>query len=278
MTESSRAAKVASFRALHTKGFIIPNPFDIGSARLLEALGFEALASTSAGFAHTLGRPDGKTTRDEVMTHLEALCNSVSIPVSADLENCYGDSPEVVAETIRMAATAGCAGGSVEDSTGQQGEPIYPFELSVERVRAAADRGHSVKGGFVLTARAENYLVGRRDLKDTIKRLQAYQDAGADVLFAPGLTAVEDIKTVLKEVNRPLNVILVGGLTLTVSQLFALGVRRVSSGGSLARAAYGEMVRAARELQSAGTRTFLDRAISSPKINAVLAGERSTDL
>jgi 2-methylisocitrate lyase-like PEP mutase family enzyme len=268
----SRADKVVAFRELHTEGFIIPNPFDQGSAKLLEVMGFKALASTSAGFAHTLGRADGSTRRTEVLGHLQALCSTVSIPVSADLENCYGDAPEQVAETITLAAACGCAGGSVEDATGSEADPLYGFELAVERVRAAAEAARGVHGGFVLTARAENYLVGRPDLKDTIRRLQAYQEAGADVLFAPGLTQAEDIRTVLKEVDRPLNVILVGGLALTASELIALGVRRLSTGGGLARAAYGELIRAAGELQSHGTRDYLERAVSSPKLNAILAG------
>ncbi|MGJ0223564.1 isocitrate lyase/PEP mutase family protein, partial [Streptococcus pyogenes] len=193
-------------------------------------------------------------------------------PVSADLENCYGHEPEVVAETIRLTAEAGCAGGSVEDATGSEDGSIYEFTLAVERVRGAVQAAGSVEGGFVVTARAENYLFGHNDLKDTIRRLQAYEEAGADVLFAPGLTKADDIKTVLKEISRPLNVILIPGLALSASELFELGVSRLSTGGGLARAAYGEMVRAARELQTQGTRGYLERAISSPKLNGILSG------
>ena len=268
----NRSHLVQRFRRLHDRGFIIANPFDQGSARLLALMGFEALASSSAGFAHTVGRPDGAARREEVLAHLALLCNAVAVPVSADLENGYGDAPEAVADTIRRAAAAGCAGGSIEDRTGRDADPLYGLELAVERIRAAAEAARQVPGGFVLTARAENFLVGRADLGDTIRRLQAYQDAGADVLFAPGLTTAQQITTVLKEIDRPLNVILVRALAQTVPQLFALGVRRVSTGGSLARAAYGEMVRAARELQEEGTREYLARALTGGQINAALSG------
>lgn len=253
---TTAADKSARFVALHAapRCFLMPNPFDVGSARLLENLGFEALASTSAGFAFTHGKPDMGVTRDEKMQHLRELCAATRLPVSADLQNGFGDRPEDAAETIRQAVAAGAVGGSIEDCSGDATDPIYDIGLATERIRAAAEAARSAPFKFVLTARAENLLWGRNDLPDTIRRLQAFQEAGADVLFAPGLRTVEDIRTVLQSVDRPLNVIMgLTGVTLTVPQLEALGVRRISVGGSLARAAYGAVLRAAQEIREQGS-------------------------
>jgi 2-methylisocitrate lyase-like PEP mutase family enzyme len=198
------------FRALHARpgAFIIPNPWDVGSARILTQLGFEALATTSAGFAFSLGMPDATVDRDTVMKHAYALAAATDVPVSGDLENGYGDAPEVVAETVRLAAVAGLVGCSIEDATGRPDDPIYDIGPATERIRAAVAAARSQPFPFTLTARAENYLHGRPDLEDTIKRLCAYQDAGADVLYAPGLATREEIAEVIRSVNRPVNVLM----------------------------------------------------------------------
>lgn len=261
------------FRQLHEqdRAFIIPNPWDIGTARLLELLGFQALASTSAGYAFSRGLPDNAIGRDQMLAHLRELAAATALPVSADLENGFGDSPDTVAETIRLAAATGIVGGSIEDATGRADDPIYAHELAVERVRAAAEAARGLPFPFTLTARAENYLVGRADLKDTIKRLQAYQDAGADVLYAPGLKSRDDIAAVLSSVDRPLNVIMgFPDVALTLEELSAMGVKRVSVGGSLARAALGAFLRAAQELRDHGTFSYAKDAISSMEINRML--------
>ena len=243
---TSQADKARAFRALHEASvpFVIPNPWDIGSARLLEALGFRALATTSAGYAFTLGLPDNAVGREQMIRHLAELAPSTDLPVSADLENGFGDDPETVAETIRMAAATGVVGGSIEDATTRSDEPIYPQSQAVERVAAAVDAARSLAFPFVLTARAENYLYGRRDLDDTIRRLQAYEAAGADVLYAPGLRAIEDVRAICAAVSRPVNVL--AGPGFTVEQLAEAGVRRVSLGGALSRAALRAFFRARR--------------------------------
>ena len=204
---ATQAEKAAAFRELHERegAFLIPNPWDLGTARLLAHLGFEALATTSAGYAFSLGRRDNCVSRDEMLEHVAALAAGSDLPVSADLENGYGDGPEAAAETFRLAAAAGLAGASIEDATGRPGEPIYAHELAVERVRAVAEVTRALPFPFMLTARAENYLVGRPDLDDTIRRLQAYQEAGADVLYAPGLASREDIAAVVRSVDRPVS-------------------------------------------------------------------------
>lgn len=250
--------KARRFSELHAGSscFLIPNPWDTGSARLLEHMGFQALASTSAGFAFSHGKPDMSVTREEKMVHLREMCAATNLPVSADLENGYGHKPEDAAETIRQAALAGVVGGSIEDSTGDPANPIYDIGLAAERVRAAAQAARAAGFKFMLTGRAENHLWGRNDLADTIRRLQAYQEAGADVLFAPGLKTLEDIRAVLAAIDRPLNVIMGGASTLTVAQLQEAGVRRISIGGSLARAAYGALVRAGKEMLEQGTFAF----------------------
>jgi 2-methylisocitrate lyase-like PEP mutase family enzyme len=253
------------FRALHerNRAFIIPNPWDIGSARLLAHLGFEALATTSAGYAFSVGKCDNMIERDAMIAHVAAIAAATDLPVSADLENGFGDAPKVAAETIRLAAEAGAVGGSIEDATQRSDDPIYEFGFSVERVRAAVEAAHSLPFTFTLTARAENYLNGRPDLRDTIKRLQAYQEAGADVLYAPGLITKEEIAAVVSSVDRPVNVLAaLQGVRLNLADFSALGAKRVSVGSVLSRAAYGAFLRAARELRENGTFAFADEAVS----------------
>jgi 2-methylisocitrate lyase-like PEP mutase family enzyme len=260
-------------RALHEQGtFVIPNPWDVGSAHLLTKLGFKALATTSAGFAFSKGRPDYGVSREAVLEHIREISAATSLPVSADLENGFGDSPEVVAETIRLAAEAGVVGGSIEDSTGDEAEPIYPVEVAAERVRAAVEAARALPFSFTLTARAENYLNGRPDLKDTIRRLQAYQEAGADVLYAPGLVTREDIAAVVGSLDRPVNVVMgLKGCSLTVADLAEIGVRRISMGSALARAALGAFLRAAEEIRDRGTFGFAEEAVASAKINSMFS-------
>lgn len=237
---------------------VMPNAWDVGSAKLLASLGFEALATTSSGFAATLGLPDGAVGREQVLAHAAALVAAVGVPVSADLENCYAADPAGVRETIAAAAATGLAGASIEDHTGRADDPIYDLVEATERVRAAADAARSAPGGLVLTARAENYLHGRPDLADTIARLVAYRDAGADVLYAPGLTDREEISSVVRAVDAPVNVLLVPQAP-SLEELADLGVARVSVGGALAFAAYGGLVRAARDLRD-GMRSYHELA------------------
>jgi len=260
------------FRALHERNgaFIIPNPYDVGTARLLAYLGFEALATTSAGYAFSVGQRDNTIDRDKMMTHVADIVAATDLPVSADLENGFGDSPETVAETIGLAAATGLAGGSIEDSTQRPEHPIYELELAIERVRAAAEVVRTLPFTFTLTGRAENYLVGRPDLNDTIKRLQAYQEAGADVLYAPGLTNKQDIVSVVSSLDRPVNVIMgLQGVQSSLAELSEIGVKRISVGSALSRAALGAFLRAAREMRERGTFTFADEAVSYGEISAM---------
>jgi 2-methylisocitrate lyase-like PEP mutase family enzyme len=259
MTE--QAEKAGRFLSLHhgQTPLLLPNPWDQGSARLLASLGFQALATTSSGHAATLGRLDGSVTRDEAIGHAAAICQATDLPVSADLENGFADVPAGVAATIQLALGAGLAGCSVEDFTGRQDAPIYDVGLAVERVAAAAETAHAGPVHLVLTARAENYLHGRPELSDTISRLQAYQEAGADVLYAPGLRRLEDIGQLVASVDRPVNVLAVAGAP-AVSELASVGVSRVSVGGAFAFAALGAVVDAARELRVDGTYAFWERA------------------
>jgi len=255
MASHSHSDKVATFRSLHLPGrpLLMPNPWDQGSARLLLSLGFQALATTSSGFAATLGRLDGSVTRDEALAHAASIVGAVDAPVSADLENGFADDPDAVAETAAGARAAGLAGFSIEDFTGDQGSPIYEPRQATERVAAAAEVAHrSGDTGLVLTGRAENLLHGVRDLADTIARLQAYQEAGADVLFAPGLRRIEDIRQVMASVDRPVNVLLFPGGP-TVAELAEVGVARISVGGAFSYVALGATARAARELLESGT-------------------------
>lgn len=251
----------ARFLALHHGPIplLLPNPWDVGSARLFEQLGFEALATTSSGFAATLGRQDGQVTRDEALEHAAAIVRATSLPVSADLEHGFGASLTDVAETYERAAGIGLAGASIEDATGDESAPILPIEAATARVQAAADAAHRAAPDFVLTGRAENHFHGRDDLADTIRRLQAYQEAGADVLYAPGLTKADDIRSVVGSVDRPVNVLL-RPTGPTAAELADLGVARISVGGGLAFAAYGEAVEAAREFLERGTAGFSERA------------------
>jgi 2-methylisocitrate lyase-like PEP mutase family enzyme len=262
----TQAEKGRRFRALHERkgAFIIPNPYDVGTAHLLAHLGFEALATTSAGYAFTLGHRDGALTREQTLAGAQAIATATDLPVSADLEHGFGDAPDVAAEAIRMAAAAGVVGGSIEDSTGRSDSPIYELELAAERVRAAVAAARALPFPFTLTARAENYLHGRTDVHDTIKRLQAYQDAGADVLYAPGLTTKEDIAAVVGSVDRPVNVLMgLAGVELSLAELSAIGVKRVSVGSGLCRAALGGFLRAAREMRDSGTFAFAADAVGS---------------
>jgi len=270
-----------AFAALHRRPtiFAIPNPWDAGSAKMLAALGFEALATTSAGLSFALGKPDGEgeVTRDETLANARAIVDATPLPVSADLENGFGDDPQVCAETITLAATTGLVGGSIKDATGSSVAPIYPFDQALERVRAAVAAAGALPFPFMLTARAENFLHGVTDLKDTIRRLEAYADAGADVLFAPGLTSLEAIETVVKAVApKPVNAIMgLAGKTMSLSALEDVGVRRVSVGSALARAALGEFLRAAKEIRTKGTFGFANHALPYAEINAMFRRPRA---
>jgi 2-methylisocitrate lyase-like PEP mutase family enzyme len=251
--------------------FVIPNPWDAGSAKILALLGFEALATTSAGFAFSVGKPDaeGALNRPDTLANARTIVDATSLPVSADLENGFGDDAETCAETIRLAAETGLVGGSIEDATGRADDPIYPFALSVERVTAAVQAARALPFPFVLTARAENLINGRPDLRDTIRRLEAFAAAGADVLYAPGLTSRDDIAAVVKAVApKPVNVVMgLSGPRFSLDELAALGVKRVSLGSSLARAAFGAFLEAAREIRDKGTFTFAARAAPYAALN-----------
>lgn len=253
--------KAAAFLSLHhgSSPLLIPNPWDIGSARLLEHLGFQALATTSGGYAGTLGRADGKVSRDEAIAHAAVIASAVDVPISADLENCLADDPGGVAATVTQAVDAGLAGCSVEDYSKEVGRPIYELGLARERVAAAAEAAHRTGHRLVLTARAENLLHGQEDLAGTITRLQAYQEAGADVLYAPGLTSMEDIVAVVKSVDRPVNVLALPGVP-PVDDLGRAGVARVSVGSGFAAVAWGALVDAASELRDQGTYGFRELA------------------
>jgi 2-methylisocitrate lyase-like PEP mutase family enzyme len=278
---STQTIRGEAFAALHRgpKLFAIPNPWDAGSAKMLTALGFEALATTSAGLAFALGRPDGEgaLTRDETLANARAIVDATPLPVSADLENGFADEPEACAETIALAAATGLVGGSIEDATGSTAAPIYPFDQALERVRAAVTAARALPFPVRLTARAENCLHGIPDLKDTIRRLEAFADAGADVLFAPGLTSLDAIASVVKAVApKPVNAIMgLAGKTFSLSALEDIGVRRVSVGSALARAAFGELLRAAQEIRSKGTFGFANQAIPFAEINAMFRRPRA---
>ncbi|MCX7354180.1 MAG: isocitrate lyase/phosphoenolpyruvate mutase family protein [Alphaproteobacteria bacterium] len=268
----SQAEKGAAFKALHERPgcFVMPNPWDAGSAHLLAGLGFEALATTSAGFAFSIGRRDGegKLSRDDVLENARVIIGATDLPVSADLEGGFGDAPEAAAKTITEAARAGLVGGSIEDATGCKDAPIHDFGLAVERVKAAVAAARALPFPFTLTARAENLAYGRHDMADTIRRLQAYQGAGADVLFAPGLKSEDDIRTITRAVDRPVNVVIgLHAASWTVEKLTALGVKRISLGSSFSRAALGAFLRAAEEVKERGSFSFVSAAIPYGKIN-----------
>ncbi len=263
---NTQAQRAERFHELHRPGqpLLLPNPWDSGSAKLLAALGFEALATTSSGFAATLGRRDGSVTREEALTHAAAIVAATALPVSADLENGFADSPGGVAQTAIGAVAAGLAGFSIEDSTGRPEDPIYELAIAAERVAVAAEAAHAGPARLVLTARSENHLHGRHDLADTIARLTAYQEAGADVLYAPGLSRAEDIAAVVSAVDRPVNVLTVPGLP-PVRELAELGVSRISVGGAFAFAAAGAVVAAALELRDHGSYGFLEPAATGSR-------------
>ncbi len=272
--------KFARFKALHERPgvFVMPNPWDAGSSRMLTALGFEALATTSAGFAFSQGRRDGEAglTRDETLENARAILEATDLPVSADLENGFGHSPKACAKTIRRASEIGLVGGSIEDATADPSDPIYEFERAVERVAAAAEAARALP--FILTARCENYLHGRPDLDDTIRRLQAFAAAGAHVVYAPGLTNIDDIRAVCAAVNTPVNVLMgLKGGPSTVDELARAGVKRISVGGSLARAALGGFMRAAREIKERGTFTYSAEAISHAEVTEYMASAAAKD-
>ena len=268
----TQAEKGSEFRALHERdrAFIIPNPWDMGTARILAQLGFEALATTSSGYAFSMGQRDNTVGRAAMLAHVRDIVAATDLPVSADLENGFGDSPAFVAETIGLAAATGLVGASIEDATYRSDDPIYDQALAVDRIRAAAEVANALPFPFMLTARAENYLVGRPDLNDTIQRLQAYQAAGAHVLYAPGLTNQDEIATVVRAVDRPVNVIMGRqGMYLSLNTLSEIGVKRVSVGSALSRAALGAFLHAAQEMRDHGTFTFADEAVSFGAISAM---------
>ena len=274
---ATRQEKYQVFRALHQRpgAFVIPNPWDAGSAKILAALGFEALATTSAGCAFSKGYLDSapEITRDVILQNAKEIVDATSQPVSADLQNGFGHSPDICAETIRLAVNAGLAGGSIEDSTGDPKNPIYDFQHATERVAAAAEAARASQ--FLLTARAENFLHGCPDLDDTIRRLQSFAKAGADVLYAPGLTSLDAIRAVCASVSKPVNVLMgLAGATFSVEELAAVGVKRISVGGSFARAALGALVRAAREVKEKGTFSYAADALPSAEVKRYLASPR----
>jgi 2-methylisocitrate lyase-like PEP mutase family enzyme len=272
---TTQSEKAARFRALHQApgAFVIPNPWDAGSARVLAGLGFEALATSSGASAGILGRRDGRVTRDEALTQARGIVAATDLPVSADLEKGFGDAPAVAAETIRLAAEVGLVGGSIEDATGDKDKPLYDFGLAVERVAAAVQAARALSFPFTLTARAENFLRGNPSLDDTIKRLQAFEKAGADVLFAPGLPDLEAVRAVCAAVSKPFNFMVgIKGKSFTVAELQAAGVKRISLAGSLYRAAMMGLVNAAREVKDTGTFGYLDRSLTTPDLNAFMQG------
>jgi 2-methylisocitrate lyase-like PEP mutase family enzyme len=277
MKNASQANKAERFLALHARpgAFVIPNPWDAGTARILTALGFEALTTTSAGLAFTLGRKDGAgaVTRAEAIANAKAIVEATDLPVAADLENGYGHRPQDAAETIRLAGQeAGLVGGSIEDSTGDAQHPIYDFQHAVERMAAAVEAARALPIPFVLVGRAENFLHGRRDLDDTIRRLQAFEGVGVDALYAPGLTKAEDIRAVCSAVTKPVNVVMgLKNASFTVAELAALGVKRISVGSALSRAALGAFIHAAREIREHSTFVFAEDAIPYAELNDLMS-------
>lgn len=273
---STRDEKVALFRALHTgpNTFVIPNPWDAGSARMLQSLGFEALATTSAGYAWSIGKQDSPDSidREGVLKNAREIVDAVDIPVSADMQNGFGDAPEACAATIHQAVLVGLAGGSIEDASSDPANPIYEFDLAVERIHASAETAR--KENFVLSARAENYLHGRPDIEDTIRRLQAFERAGADVLYAPGVKSLKEIRLLCSSLSKPVNVVMgLVGAEHTVEELAEAGVKRISVGGSLYRAAIGGFLRAAREIRESGTFNYGSEAATGAEVKSLLTSE-----
>ena len=267
----SQKEKAIIFKSLHEQPncFIIPNPWDRGTAKLLEYIGFNALATTSAGLAFTLGRQDlnKKLSLDENLINAKEIISATELPVSADLENGYSDSPEGVYNTIIKAGQSGLVGASIEDATGIKDRPIYDFTLSVERIKAAVEAKNTFDFPFMLTARSENFVHGHEDINDTIKRLQAFQEAGADVLYAPDLRNYQDIGSVMQSIDKPLNVM--ADSKFTVSELEKIGVKRISLGSLLIRASLGEFIRSAKEIKEKGTSKFADNAVPFSKLMEV---------
>ena len=270
---TSQSEKATRFRALHQGpgAFLIPNPWDGGSARILAGLGFQALATSSGAEAGVLGRRDGRVTRDEALAHARAIVAAVDLPVSADLEKGFGDEPAVAAETIRLAAGVGLVGGSIEDATGDKDRPLYDIGLATERVAAAAEVARSLPFPFTLTARTENFLRGNPSIDDTIKRLQAFEKAGADVLMAPGLPDLASVRAVCAAVKKPVNFMAgIKGKSFTVADLEAAGVKRISVATSLYRLAITALLDAANELKDKGTFGYVDRSVATPDFNKFL--------
>jgi 2-methylisocitrate lyase-like PEP mutase family enzyme len=270
----TQAEKAARFLALHDGPgtFVIPNPWDIASARILAGLGFQALATSSAAAACSAGRRDGALTRDETLAHVRLIVDAADLPVSADLGNGFGDSPETVAQTIRLAAESGLVGCTIEDSTGDPARPLYEFQLAVERIAAASETARKLSFPFLVTARAHNLLYAAPSLDDTIRRLQAFENVGADVLFAPGLPDLEAVRTTCSAIRKPFNFMAgIKGKSFSVRELAEAGVRRISLATSLYRAAMTAFLEAAREVREAGQFSFLDQCVSTPELNKIMA-------
>jgi 2-methylisocitrate lyase-like PEP mutase family enzyme len=271
---SAQQEKARAFRALHERAgvFIMPNAWDAGSAMLLASLGFEALATTSLGLANALGRVDGEgaVSREEVLANCKQIAQATPLPVSADLENLYAHEPRAAAALIPLAAQAGVVGGSIEDATGDEAKPIYDFALAVERVQAAAEAARALPFPFVLTARADNFMHGRRDLDDTIRRLQAFEKAGADVLYAPGLRDLATIRAVVSAVGKPVNVVMsTADPAISAAQLAAAGVRRISVGGALSRLAFAAVLKAAQEMKEQGGFTWMSATLPTKEVKRI---------
>jgi 2-methylisocitrate lyase-like PEP mutase family enzyme len=270
---ATQIEKANRFKALHQEpgAFVIANAWDAGSARILAGLGFQALATSSGASAGVLGRRDGQVTRDEALTQASAIALATDLPLSADLEKGFGDAPDVVAETIRLAAATGLVGGSIEDATGDNHKPLYDFDYAVERVAAAVEAARALPFPFTLTARSENFLRGNPNLDDTIRRLQAFEKAGADVLFAPGLPDLTAVRAVCAAVSKPVNFMAgIKGKSFTVAELEAAGVKRISLATSLYRAAMSGLLEAAREVKEKGSFGFLDRVVTTPELNGMM--------
>jgi len=269
----SQSEKAATFRALHERpgAFIIPNPWEAGTAKLLAALGFEALATTSSGLAQMLGRADSKVSRAEVIDNCRVIAEATDLPVNADLENCFAHEPEAAAEAIRLAAEAGAVGASIEDYTGDRKDPIYDFDLAVARVRAAVKLAHALPVPVLLTARAENLIHGRDDMTDTIRRLQAYEAAGADVVYAPGLRTIPEVREVVRAVKRPVNVV-TGWLDpdITLAQLSEAGAKRISVGGALSRLALATFIKAGRAMKEQGSFAWMREMIGMTELRKMM--------
>jgi 2-methylisocitrate lyase-like PEP mutase family enzyme len=271
----SQSDKAVRFRALHEApgAFVIPNPWDAGSARILAALGFQALATSSGASAGTLGRRDGKVTREEALAHSRAIVDATDVPVAADLEKGFGDAPSAAAETIRLAASVGLVGGSIEDATGDKQKPLFDIATATERVAAAVAAARALSFPFTLTARTENFLRGNPDLEDTIKRLQAFEKAGADVLMAPGLPDLAAVRAVCAAVRKPVNFMVgIKGKSFTAAELTAAGVKRISLATSLYRTAMSGLIDAAREVKTAGTFGYVDRGVTSAELAGFMEG------